>query len=370
MHRGVLDTQACGLAACAEPLGSASDAYGLSAFQRAMGEISQRVLDVDIRHYEGLPAESSLAELHPLTRRLVDEALLVVSAILALCESAAPEHHDDIVGLHHEPFLPFERAIDAVVEAGGASIAAVADVAFLVQLELRQRGDRLARVGQAGSLLIVIGECDSALRRVRKGLEAIDTAVARATGVAPLLHFSSELDDSLLVRGAYAKLRERILLLDRGKTGPVLTRLRAAGTHIAILAGWDAYPLLRVRDRLQLRELQQRILSQLLPQNRDDEAAGVRLWQDVVAFVEMLSQVNRRQELVDHDTKLLGQMLAAVPDRDVPLDETAKLGLRHLVGIDDELDAFIAAKVDSGRMLRPILARVGGRYGVLPREVP
>lgn len=339
----------------------------LRAFRERMAPLAADVKAIDLRHFETLAADRSSQELLPITVRSVKDARVLVADVLDACARAgdggtAP---DDQTAALNAPFLPFERALDAAVEGGVASLRAVEDIAFIVQLELRQRDERLGRITAASGSLAVIGECDSALRRVRKGLAALDLAIARAEGLAPTLDFSSELHDSLRVRRAYARFRVRLLALaDGAATRELYPRMRAAGTHIAMLVGWDAYPLLRVRDRLQLRELQQRILEWLRPELRDDHTAGTRLWQDVVGFVEMLALVNRRQELVEHDARLVADLLRRVQGLD-QLDDGTRAQLDALDGMDDELDRLLAAEAAPAlRAWQDALQRIALRLGV------
>ena len=334
--------------------GEPGQVASLAAFQQPMAEIVERVERVDIRHFETLPVAQAQKDLHPAASLLVQQARTVVGAILHECESLNAASEDGGGGLH-DSFLPFERAMDAAVRAGE-------DVAILLQLELRQREERLRRVNDASDGLAVIGECDSALRRIRKGFGAIDVAIARAASVAPRLDFSSELEESLLVREAYAKFRTRLAAEGTPAPSELYAKMRVAGTHIAVLVGWRAYPLLRVRDRLQLRDLQQRILAWLRPENRVDETAGMRLWQDVVAFVEMLAQVNRRQELLEHDAKLVGALLATIGEGASPLDEASLAAFGPLKGLDDELDALVASR-GTRSALSVLLERIAGRLG-------
>jgi len=269
------------------------------------------------------------------------------------------------------PFLAFERAMDAAVETGSVSVQAVEDVAFLVQLELRQRAERLSRLGAGADAAAVIGECDSALRRIRKGLGAIDAAIARASGEGTLLDFSSELQGSLLVRRAYSKFRARLLEGGVPGVGELQQRMRAAGTHIAMLVGWPAYPLFRIRDRLQLRELQQRILAWLRGGPNAGEVEGLRLWRDLVSFVEMLAQISRRQELVEHDSKLVGDLLARLRAVDLStagfVDESMDRLVRPLEGLDEELDGFLCSDLPlPAERLYAILDRLRRRLGAAP----
>jgi hypothetical protein len=341
----------------------------LATFQEELAEVVARVQRVDLRRFEMLDAESALLELRPIAQRLLGDAQELVSSILSRCEElrAGQQGGANL----HDPFLGFERALDAAVESvesSGGSVQSVEDVAFLVQLELRQRAERLARIGAGATVLVVIGEHDSVLRRIHKGLGAIDCAIAKAAAIAPRLDFSSQLSDSLLVRDCYAKFRARVLS-DGTTPAPseLYARMRAAGTSIAVLVGWSAYPLLRVRDRLQLRELQQRILAWLRPERRDDHTAGLRLWQDLIAFVDMLNQVSRRQELVEHDAALVRELLARLRGATGPVDEATLGAARRLHGLDDALDlALFGEGPLDARALEALLTHVAARLGVAP----
>lgn len=201
--------------------------------------------------------------------------------------------------------------------------------------------ERLATANVAS----ILGECDSALRRAKKGLVAIEAALAVLDGHPPTLTLASEVDESLRVRAAYMRFRRRIQEIERqrGEPGQTLyVTMRAVGTAIAVLSGREEYSLARVADRLQIRELQRRILAWLHPDQRHDELAGQRLWQDVVSFTEMLTMVNRRSELVEHDRVAIAALSHALESKDSP-DSVLLEQLRALQGLHDPLDAVAAA---------------------------
>ena len=119
---------------------------------------------------------------------------------------------------------------------------------------------------------------------------------------------------------------------------------------------------------IQLGELQERILEWLRPEQRSDEIAGARLWSDVVAFVEMLRQVNRRQELLAHDAHLVAQLvglLEAAQGSQVP----SLPGLQRLEGLDEALDAALVGQPSdlSSPELRDALRALAGRLGIAGR---
>jgi hypothetical protein len=316
----------------------------LSKYQAAIVALAQRVLDVDIRAYESLPHDRLASELQPVVSQLLASAHALVADIFRTYEAESePVFHDEPgSGALAAPYVGFEQAIDAAIDnQGAASVSIVGDIAFLAHLELRQRAERLERVTACRNAIAIIGECDSALRRIRKALTSIDVALARAGLVQPSLDFTSELEVSLRVRRACAKLRARAASGGEPTAETLHARLRKAGTAIAMLVGWEVYPSLRVRDRLHLRDLQRRILDWL---RRDrDVVDGMRLWQDLSGFISMLSQVNRRQELVEHDTRVVSAARARIAACGPELDEATLALLASLEGLDDEVDALLAS---------------------------
>lgn len=324
----------------------------LAKYQTAIASLAARVQDVDIRAYEAMAPGQLASELRPIVSELLAQANALVSDVLQTyeAESAAADaslESERGPGPSSEelaaPYVPFELAIDAAIGAqSNRSLGVVGDIAFLAKLELRQRADRVARVVAGQSAVAIVGECDSALRRISKALTSIDVALARAGLVEPRLDFTSELEVSLRVRRACAKLRSRVVAGGPPTPETLHARLRAAGTSIAMLVGWEVYPSLRVRDRLHLRDLQRRMLDWL--RSESDPALGLRVWQDLETFLRMLSQINRRQELIEHDTQLIvaaTESVATCVEPSLP-DVTMQL-LAQLDGLDDDLDALLAS---------------------------
>jgi hypothetical protein len=109
-----------------------------------------------------------------------------------------------------------------------------------------------------------------------------------------------------------------------------------------MLVGWEVYPNLRVSDRLHLRELQRRILDWL--RGPSDPAVGLRVWQDLEAFLQLLSLINRRQELIDHDHQIVIAASASVCTCTEPsLPESTMQLLARLEGLDDDIDVLLAS---------------------------
>ncbi len=330
----------------------------LSRFQAPMQQLVLRGKSIDIRAYEIAGIDQIADELQPATLSLLRDGKALLGSILDDCQQVDPADWipDQAPSPMWSSLLPFERAIDATMTKLG-SHQVVDEIAFIAQLELRQREERLERLRPGQGTAALLSECDSSLRRIRKAMNAVDAAIAKVAAVPPLLDFTSELQTSLAVRRAYAKFRVRVMAGGDPTPEVLRARFRGAGTQIAKLVGWDIYPELRVQDRLLLRDLQQRMLDWL--RAGTDTAAGIRLWQDLAACVEMFWLVNRRQELVEHDAAIL----RAVVDRlDAPsLSEEAAHALRELEGLDRELDEVLASASFEPGAVRPIVQRLAAQ---------
>lgn len=333
-----------------------------------MHELVVRGKNIDIRAYEIAGIDRIDGELKPQTLTLVRDGRALLGSIVDRCKRVDPA--DWIVGeaatSTWSSYLPFERAIDATM-ANLGSHQVVEEIAFIAHLELRQREERLERVKPSQGTTALLGECDSSLRRIRKALTAVDAAIAKVESVPPLLGFTSELHSSLAVRRVYAKFRSRVLAGGEPPPDSLRARLRGVGTQIAMLVGWDVYPELRVQDRLLLRDLQQRVLDWLRGSDATP-ASGLRLWQDLAGCVEMFALVNRRQELVEHDSTIIRTVLqrleASEPSERVWQDIAA------LEGLDTELDQLLAQVPTGTADLRSIALRLAVQLGAAAAQTP
>lgn len=331
-------------------------------YQKGMQALVERVRAVDVGTFETAPREVLSTELQPQTTSLLAQANQLVRGVLQTCE-------DEPSGLTRGPApsppFPaddFEIAIDAATRDDAFSSSCIADIAFMAHVELRQRAERLAGVAPEATNVLV-AECDSALRRVTKALCAIDRAIARAEGTPACLDYLSELEISLRVRRCYAKFRVRVLGdgSEPDTTKCVEACLRRAGSEIALVIGEPIYPMLRLDDRSQLRSLQQRILS-WIKRPAKDLRDGIHVWGDVCAFVAILRQVNRRQELAEHDARVVS----------AAIDSMARLGrlepfilveLRTLIGRDEAVDQLLTSGADSAEQWGPVLGHLARDMG-------
>ncbi|MBX3229612.1 MAG: hypothetical protein KIT84_04695 [Labilithrix sp.] len=327
--------------------------------QDSVFALARHVEAIDIRKFESHAPTELASELAPIVMDVLRDAHRVVSDVARLSEARENAAPDAMFAEGPPlPYLPFERALDAaVVQRAGWSLETVGDLGFLARLEIHQRLERLERLAACHQHWAIIGECDGALRRIRKALTAIDRGLERAGAGKARLDYSSELEISLDVRRAYGKLRARVRSIGAPQRETFYVQVRAIGTALATVVGWRGYANLRVRDRMQMRELQRRLLEWF--RSERDVADGQRLWEDIDAFVTMLVDVNQRQELREHDGRLVHDALAKVmtePTDAVPAALIERLSL--LEGLDDEADALLHSGTSSAAAWRPVLARL------------
>ncbi len=317
---------------------------------------------LDVRAHEGRDGAELLAS---LCREVRDRLERAISLLKDLVDAVAtPEAEQRRSTLPPASFgaegatQRFDRRLDALVKDPRADAA---DIAFIALGELSHKRARVVGLTAAHDPWQIIAECGSAIRRIRKSLAAIEHALA---GPDSILAFSSVVETSLAVRREYVALRRVIQVREPRDEAEARAALRAVGTRMAMLIGRPVYHELRIPDRVQIRLLQERILDWL--RRPADLQDGRRILQDLRGFAAMLAQVNRREELVAHDTALLREALAALPPDGAPVPRQLLERLRELDGLDEELDDLLRADAPSRAPLRAVLARLRRGYPSIP----
>lgn len=250
--------------------------------------------------------------------------------------------------------LELTRALEEQV-AAHREAPDVGDCAFVVRLELSQRRDRLSRLASRGHAVDVLAGCDSALRACVKCIRALGEAVRNRASTLP--GYDSDLHDAIRIRTCYAHFRERVANLgapghDEASVRALLLRARQL---IAVLVCSAEYPMLRIADRCSIRNLQTRMLDWL----RADAPApreGNQIWNDFTSYVDLLSQVSRREVLVEHDRQALSTLSTLTGP---VMNADALATLQRLYGLDSELDRLIESQPPPlASDLRPVVNRL------------
>lgn len=297
-----------------------------------MRSLFERAAHLDIRDYEEESADVVAERLSASVAELLDRALEICGELSASTDATS--------------------ALSVVVNT--------ADLAFMAGTELRTLRQRLTAHTQRMDSWGMVCDCGRALRKVQKSMHALDVALCEAHGLSDPLVDESELATSLRVRKEYARMW-RFVGAVGAANDDLHAVLRGAGTICAILVGRDIYRRLRERDRYQLRQLQKRILNSL-GSDPFDQRTAARLWEDWAGFVEMLRQVNNREELVQHDAACLERLA-----RQLGLGRPVDVGslteeLRSLRGLDDTLDVLALTQPLPLGELRTQVELLRGRY--------
>ncbi len=312
---------------------------------------SQRV---GIRRYEDGGSAEIVNRLIPLVMELLERGCAVLTTVAAHYEPSAETSVDQEPG--DDLFTPAPSVMKSPVAIAG-------DTAFMAKAELRSHCQRLKLHRPDHDVQEMISDCGSALRAIQKSLYAIEPHLCELEKLPRFL--PSHLATSLQVRRHYRKLWHFAIVVVDISAETVRAVLRGAGTRISMLAGSEVYSLLREDDRFYIRELQLRILDWL--RAGTDTSAALRIWQDFALFVEILRQVNLREELVTHDHDTIFQAAAELMARgEEAVPEVVKM-LRPVLGVDDALDEVILGNPSAKTLLRE-LRRAAVQFGGLPGD--
>lgn len=217
----------------------------------------------------------------------------------------------------------------------------VADLAFVAEGDLRRCTVELEGARDSGDAWKAAAAGDKALRHLRKALISLESAVHEFEGTESPRRRWFDLEVSLEIRRQYSRLRRVVQEVEPHAEEDPGAALRRFQEAVTALRSVPVYHLLRYADRQLMSHLVQRIRDQ----EGDPSAEGAaRLWQDVVGFVELLSQVNRREELMRHDREVVTEAhrkLFRSRRGAVSLSEDLLEGLRRVASRDDELALLV-----------------------------
>ena len=325
-------------------------------FDRLIGRIDS----VDVRVPEDSALISLAADLVPGVTHLLREA---IQLLVEVEEHYSPQNFENTYEVETGESLSgigFQIATELAARE-------LADVAFFAKSDLRASLEQLvaAATQKRGEQLTLASHCESGLRRVRKALVSVESALFEFEALDPPKRRWFDVEISLQIRKLYWNLRRETGGHTVDKNRPLEARLRAVLYRVVAFRELSVYPFLRVEDRVTLRRLLSRILDWL---NGDERKAttGERLWQDLAAFAELLVQVSHRQELQDHDLQLIAEAFRSLFPRGEAVDRVPTFlldRLESLLGLDDELDQLITRREMDPQPWKPVLESLRRRLG-------
>lgn len=270
-----------------------------------------------------------------------------------------------IVPLLDEAYAVIGRVAARFDEAGGEDAARtnVADIAALAGMALQERRNLLTHA-QPCDHWTYLENCERSMRSLRKSVAVVEGALTRYGHLPPRVDRARDLDRALRVRRRYATLRREIARASAQQLD-IQPRLRAVSRSIAALLSCDEFPSMRLGDRRELRRLQFQIQSWLSVE-RPSEVLGERTWEEVIAVVNLISAVNRRSELVAHDARVLGELVAVAESAHGP--QLLRATAEPLFGMDPALDLLLDIHVPESNdreRWREVLAQLAAE-----RETP
>lgn len=289
----------------------------------------------------------------PKFRRLAAEALAVLEDIETIASSAAGGRVDVRRG--------WSRGTGTLILP--AAFEELADLCFIGASECRACRNELEALSSSSDPFTLLVVIERTQMRLSSSLCAVEARLANMSGRESKTRHVELGRKSLQSRHLLARLRRR--MAGAACHDDMEQRLRSSAGIFAWLTGHDHFSHLRASDRLTARQLQRRILDWLRTRSPpgDDNR---HLWQDVRAFVELVQLVNCRPEIVQHDFRIVLQVMSVLADMDPEgaLPRSVAGRLNSILGRDELLDELLTGDVDTAR----VLARLFDIYAVLERE--
>jgi hypothetical protein len=302
---------------------------------------------LDLRRFEDGPDQLLYSHLGPEVLELLGRATGLIQEL-----HLRPPGEWEVPGLpgpdeHERRVRDFALKVDALVAQEGEH-ERLSDLLEMAHFHLSMKTS-LVKAAIHRDRWELLDACHSALRGTRKALVALEHVACEICGTPPLLDYQTEVATSLQVRLAFAKFRDSIREV-LGGSGPapgqgrlLQKRLLGGSTALAILVGRDAYPHLRARDRRQIRGLQHKLHATQLAEEPERQRMGEEILADLAAFAELVTLINQREELLQHDKELARAAfdeLKGLPPESLPPAEWVA-ALKPLRGRDPDLDQLI-----------------------------
>lgn len=327
---------------------------------RRLEELLDLVAKTDFVVSEESQRLPQLSQLVPDVLALLEEGVDILGAVQQRYES------DEVldVGLAGDDDPDSLSDIGAMISLEMAA-RGIADLAFVARGDLMYARQELKQAAARHDYWRMASRCDAGFRHLRKALISVESAIYEFEGRKPPLRPWFDLATSVKIRQLYGRLRTKILADEADPSLGVVEKLARTKRRLVKLRGLHVYPLLRFDDRLEMRRLYKRILD--TEKEGGGEESPRRLWKDVLAFAQLLAQVNHREELREHDQAAVATTLRLLSASEGALPAEARERLLSLRGLDAELDVLLDRRPEprAGEWV-PLLERL--RRSLSPRS--
>ncbi len=229
------------------------------------------------------------------------------------------------------------------------AIQEVLDLTFVATSHLRFGADRLRRAINDQNLLAMVNSSEVVLTRLRRGLLPVEIALGDYTGIKVPVRTIGDIEGSIEVRRIYAGLRRAVLAIGRPSDSDLESLLTEFSNHLSALRSNAVATQIRINDRVQITALINRIGQWKVCEDPKDIEAGHTIWSDLATFASLLALTNNRQELIDHDRRIIARIFHELYANIRPpsiISEEMLQKLCTLEGRDDDLDQLILQRVN------------------------
>ncbi len=273
----------------------------------------------------------------PIVKQLKHELHIFIEKTLRLLERVSREPLEALD--NSDDSIQFKRGVDQLMDRSDAQER----LEFLKSLSagmLRSKVERIESLNIHIDWLDILEAMASARRCVLKTLIALERCVSDLAGVNSNLDYYSETQKGITVRRLYGELRFELEEAERSNVD-VEQALRCAGLGIAKMMRLDAYEYFRFHDRRQLLDIKSRLRAWFSGEH--EERSGKHLFDDIRFTVQLLMEINRREELIEYDLKTVKSCIARIEEH---RNKGFCDSLMTLVGRSQRLDDLIFTFTD------------------------
>ncbi len=342
-----------------------------SMLQERMERVCSEAADVCVADYESADVPHVTAVVDQ-ARALVTKALEVLDVVSVLYDGG-----DDHVTFE------LEGEGDGAGSSAPSEGEGIAEAVMLARMGLRSRQRTLLSLGENAPRWERLAAAGSALRTIQKSLSVVDRCMADFEHVPASINFYDRVvERSLDIRRRYVRFCQTVVAPPPAELNALRCRARSIGNAIAHLLGRDVAVHLRTGDRALLMLEHAKVREWLADRSEHAEhiAAGQRLIQDMNNIATMFLDVNRREELVQHDARLVREVLrdyrAVTGGHDEAALRAMLARLSTMLGRSPSLDAILerpwaeGSAVELWDVLVDLDRTLGAAAGVTDEEGP
>ena len=217
----------------------------------------------------------------------------------------------------------------------------------------------------------IAGVIEAILHHVVGGLQVLETSMRESGNLPARAESSHRREQAQTVRGHYLELLRATGSGDPPGDEELFDRLSAAESRLEALGDVHVPEIVRLDQRLELRDLLRRLRNWL--EGTQEPSKGQALWRELSAYVHLAHQINLNPELLESDCltlKAAAQSLRSLGDQD-PVPRRVLEQLLPLAGRDPQLSTILeqAQEVVGAGQLKGIVWRLQQQIETIQRSL-